>query len=488
MGFTRDGDGSTLSLDFTQGILDSRISFSRSTTATFISVGNLTDPTLTIESVGGSVVGDWDDPNIWDIAKSPRDGQVLVTILVGDTVTFNDYNTGVLLSTASVNQPRFDHDPTTLAPQGLLIEGSATNVLLGFAAGSWGRQNINGSGTGGALTNGQTGPDGVANTAARITTAASTTFPTGMFVAFATNAAGNSRTFSVWLRGVGANTTASIAIVGSNTPAGVASSQSGHSVTLATSTSGNNLLALVTGLSTTAWTRVSISRTDTQASSDSYRICPGDHTGTISSGLAVDVYVPQAESGIGMSSTIPTVASQVTRLLDSCTIPMSSFGFVTTGGTFQVNYRRGEFGTQQRSPINTDYVNGRWIGVFHASGSTTAFLSWWDGTGALSRTTQTAGANKLAYSFGANTGSGATLQLAVSLSVNGSTTTGAFGNGTTNGANVPNLANITNLTIGAASQSAPHTTANRDFLNNCVSLVRYWPTRLSDAQLTTLTT
>jgi len=325
MGFTRDGDGSTLSLDFTQGILDSRISFSRSTTATFISVGNLTDPTLTIESVGGSVVGDWDDPNIWDIAKSPRDGQVLVTILVGDTVTFNDYNTGVLLSTASVNQPRFDHDPTTLAPRGLLIEGSATNVLTGFAAGSWGRQNINGSGTGGALTNGQTGPGGVANTAARITTAASTTFPTGMFVAFATNAAGNSRTFSVWLRGVGANTTASIAIVGSNTPTGVASSQSGHSVTLATSTSGNNLLALVTGLSTTAWTRVSISRTDTQASSDSYRVCPGNHTSTISSGLAVDVYVPQAESGIGMSSTIPTVASQVTRNADNCTMPTSSF-------------------------------------------------------------------------------------------------------------------------------------------------------------------
>jgi len=273
------GDGSTLTLDFTTGVLDSRLTFTRASTATFI-------------------------------------------------------NSSGLVASASTNVARFDHDPTTLQPRGLLIEGSATNVLLGFAAGAWGRQNIDGSGTGGALTNGQTGPGGVANTAARITTAASTTFPTGMFVAFATNAAGNSRTFSVWLRGVGANTTASIAINGSKIPAGVASSQSGHSVTLATSTSGNNLLALVTGLSTTAWTRVSISRTDTQASSDSYRICPGNHTSTISSGLAVDVYVPQAESGIGMSSTIPTVASQVTRVADSAVMnDIASLNYSATNGT-----------------------------------------------------------------------------------------------------------------------------------------------------------
>jgi hypothetical protein len=171
---------------------------------------------------------------------------------------------------------------------------------------------------------------------------------------------------------------------------------------------------------------------------------------------------------------------------------MSAFGFVTTGGTFQVNFRRGEFGsTNERSAISTDYVAGRWIGAIHNSGSTTGTLTWWDGTGQLTRTTQTAGANKLAYSFGANAGSGATLQLPVSLSINGSTTSGTFGNGTSNGANVPNLANIAYLVIGAASSStaAPaYSTANRDFLNNCVSLVKYWPTRLPDAQLTNLTT
>jgi len=141
--------------------------------------------------------------------------------------------------------------------------------------------------------------------------------------------------------------------------------------------------------------------------------------------------------------------------------------------------------------ISTDYAAGKWIGAFHNSGSNSAVLGWWDGVGNLTRTTQTAGANKLAYSFGANTGSGATLQLPVSLSVNGSTTSGTFGNGTSNGANVPNLANITYLVIGAASSStaAPaYSTANRDFLNNCVSLVKYWPTRLPDAQLTILST
>jgi len=420
------GDGSTLTLDFTQGVLDSRLTFTRASTATFI-------------------------------------------------------NSSGLVASASTNVARFDHDPTTLAPQGLLIEGSATNVLLGFAAGSWGRQNINGSGTSGALTNGQTGPDGVANTAARITTAASTTFPTGMFVAFATNAAGNSRTFSVWLRGVGANTTASIAIVGSNTPAGVASSQSGHSVTLATSTSGNNLLALVTGLSTTAWTRVSISRTDTQASSDSYRVCPGNHTGTISSGLAVDVYVPQAESGIGMSSTIPTGASTVTRNADTAIIAagaaFTSWYQGGTQGTFYVDWfggvRSGASGSTNRTVLSTDDVSTKHLHMMQTAASGNLRVADFGGTNNVTTSnTLTSGTRtKGAFSY------------------NGSTANVCLNGGTVaTGSSLAFSVTPTWLVIGATSTNGTSITDANVVLNNSIAVIKYWPTALPNATLQSLTT
>ena len=69
------GDGSTLSLDFTaMRSLDSRFTFTRSsTTATFV-------------------------------------------------------NSSGLIATAGTDVPRFDYNPTTLAPLGLLIEGTATNL------------------------------------------------------------------------------------------------------------------------------------------------------------------------------------------------------------------------------------------------------------------------------------------------------------------------------------------------------------------------
>lgn len=76
-----DGDGSTLSLDFTSmSSLDSRFTFTRASTATYI----------------------------------------------------NSSGYVTTMAAASTNDPtkaRFDYDPTTLAPRGLLIEGSATNEL-----------------------------------------------------------------------------------------------------------------------------------------------------------------------------------------------------------------------------------------------------------------------------------------------------------------------------------------------------------------------
>lgn len=66
------GDDAVLNLNFLSGTLDSRITFTRASTAT-------------------------------------------------------RYNSSGVLETVAVNQPRFDHDPVTLAPRGLLIEEGRTN-------------------------------------------------------------------------------------------------------------------------------------------------------------------------------------------------------------------------------------------------------------------------------------------------------------------------------------------------------------------------
>lgn len=94
----------SMALDFTTGVLDPRITFTRSTTATFVGSNGL-------------------------------------------------------IQTAAINAPRFDYDPATLAPKGLLIEEQRTNITPYSAATS-----ANWSATGGTIANtGKLSPDGSAN-------------------------------------------------------------------------------------------------------------------------------------------------------------------------------------------------------------------------------------------------------------------------------------------------------------------------------------
>jgi hypothetical protein len=69
------GGGATLNFNFLSGTLDPRITFSRATVGTY-------------------------------------------------------YDSSGILQTAAINGPRFDYDPSTLLPNGLLLEGARTNLLL----------------------------------------------------------------------------------------------------------------------------------------------------------------------------------------------------------------------------------------------------------------------------------------------------------------------------------------------------------------------
>jgi predicted outer membrane repeat protein len=188
------------------------------------------------------------------------------------------------------------------------------------------------------------------------------------------------------------------------------------------------------------------------------------------------VYGCQIELGSGASSYIPTGASSVQRAADSCSIALSTFGFNTAEGTFYVDFFRKNVSSGSGSAIATDYASTRWLGIDTASGSNTVNLNSWGGTTSSANGSTR---NKVGASYGAWTGSA----VPVSLCVNN--TAAVTGNRDFN------PSNATYLTIGAASSSSgtnpPYGVAGRDWLNNCVAAVKYWPVRLPDNTLRVIT-
>jgi hypothetical protein len=226
-----NGDGSTLTLDFTTGVLDPRLTFTRaSTTATYI-------------------------------------------------------NSSGYVTTAGTDVPRFDHDPTTLAPRGLLVEGQATNLLNWSASfATSGGTNNNWADTSITRTTGQADP-------ANGTTAIRFTASAGNATVISSAAIGTSaaRTFSVWLRRV-----------------------TGTGNIQYTQNNGTNW---TTQAITATWTRYTFTHTV-------------DHRvgiRIVTSGDVIEMWGAQLETGSGASSYIPTGASQATRVQDLVSITSTNF-------------------------------------------------------------------------------------------------------------------------------------------------------------------
>jgi hypothetical protein len=236
------GDTATLNLDFTTGVLDSRLTFTRSGTGTYI-------------------------------------------------------NSSGYVTTASTNVARFEYDPATLAIRGLLIEGSATNLLnwsetfatTGGTNNNWADTNLTRTSTN------NTSPRNDA-TALQITASAGN----GTIISSAAIGTSASRTLSVWLRRV-----------------------TGTGNIQYTLDNGTNW---TTQVITSSWVRYSFAAT-TAAQRVGFRI--------VTSGDAIELWGAQLEAGSGASSYIVTVASQVTRNADSCLMSGTNFSswFNNTEGT-----------------------------------------------------------------------------------------------------------------------------------------------------------
>jgi hypothetical protein len=288
--------GATLNLDFTSGnqTLDPRITFTRSTTATF----------------------------------TGSDG---------------------LIQTAAINAPRFDYSPTTLAPLGLLIEEQRVNLVTyseQFDDAAWTktRSSITANtvvAPDGALT-GDTFADDTASGTHLIRTATITSAPTTSAVTATIYAKQNDQSNLFILYVTGDSDASAYGRVAStfNLSTGVVAGS--NAVNGATFTS-SSITAVGNG-----WYRCSVTGTvGSTASPTGVRFVAGFATAANASiaatyagtGQSIYIWGAQLEAGAFATSYIPTVASQVTRAADFASMTGANFSswYNASEGTFFSN-------------------------------------------------------------------------------------------------------------------------------------------------------
>ena len=365
----------------------------------------------------------------------------------GSTATDYTRNVGGLFP------PRFDYDPVTLAPKGLLIEEQRTNLLLRseeFDNESWTK-------TGATVTaNSTVAPDG-ATTADTLTSSVSVDTVT-QTVTFTSN---GSKSASLFLRAGTAGTTffqirdtTASATRGSATItwiAGVPSAVAGSGGTIEGVENFGN-----------GWYRVKlICAGVVAANTNQFRIQPDSGTGTGS----VIAWGAQLEEGSFATSYIPTAASQVTRTLDVAAITGANFSqwFNAASGTLLTEFTPSTVsGTRTVAAINDNTSNES---IHIRTISADPFFTVTDG-GVVQ-------ANLDAGSIAAGTtykiaGAYALNDFAVSIN-GGSVVAGTSGT----------LPTVTQLEMGSL--------ASTNFLNGHIRSIKYFPTRLSNTQLQALT-
>lgn len=216
-----------------------------------------------------------------------------------------------------VYPPRFDYDPVTRAPRGILIEEQRTNLLLRseeFDNASWVKENAGVGSVPTVTPNAGVAPDGN-TTADRVQFALNggTTTTDRSTLRQLVTATAAAHTFSFWVRSFDGVSTYQIQVrdqLGTGAP------------------------LTVTG----AWQRVTLTNTYTAGPASIGLDLRGGQTPANSNVADILIWGAQLEAGSFATSYIPTVASQVTRTADvaAITAPMFAPWYNQSEGTFVV--------------------------------------------------------------------------------------------------------------------------------------------------------
>jgi hypothetical protein len=265
----------------------------------------------------------------------------LVTKSFSDIITFTRastatyFNSAGVLTSAAINVPRFDYNPSTLTARGLLIEESRANLLLqsadlyetGTGAVNWIYS------IGAVAANTQIAPDG--------TLSADTLTTTGggaqSIYQSATVSASTSYTFSVYVRlGTMLVSDYKIAVYNNSTPGFIAS----DIVPLQTPT-------------TSGWTRITYTFT-TPVGCTSVRVYPF-RNGIGLSSCTVFLWGAQLEAGAFPTSYIPTTTTALTRSADVAQVNTLSPWYNASEGTI---YSEGSVASFAATPAITSFSDG----------------------------------------------------------------------------------------------------------------------------------
>jgi hypothetical protein len=306
--------------------------------------GNPTD-LLTASTTAGYTLDTYFTPETYQIAVPYaiwEDGVGLAQKTFAQIVTFTRastatyFNSAGTLTSAAINEARFDYNPSTLAPLGFLIEESRTNsirnnTMVGAVAGTPGTVPTNWGVTGtadGIATQvvGTGAENGITYIDLRYSgTATATSFKIVRFEAINNIAAASGQTWTAatYMRvaaGSAANITAQEHVVVGYNAGGTAVEQTNTPPTV-----------------TSTMTRFITSRTLNNATT---AFVASYYAFTFNNGAAIDITLriglPQLEQGAFATSVIPTTTTALTRSADVASVNTLSPWYNATEGTLYV--------------------------------------------------------------------------------------------------------------------------------------------------------
>jgi hypothetical protein len=385
-----------------------------------------------------------------------------ITAITGMPSTYTRNNGGVF-------PPRFDYDPVTLAPKGILIEEQRVNLVTyseQFDNAAWSK--INSTITPDATTS----PDGTVDADKMIAADGIAIASCSIFSpAISKSAVATTYTYTAYAKASEFNrvrlyiqdaaTTANLSDV-------IVSLVDG-SITSAARTIGAFSSASAVVLNAGAgWWRVCLTFTSSTETALRARIYPADSVATTGNGTSgIFIYGAQLEAGAFATSYIPTVASQVTRAADQTSIVAPNFApwYNQSEGTFVVE-------------ADTVNPSNKWLYAAN-DGTATTYVGLDLASAGNARFRVVIGGVSQAGLSSAAVISANTIVKQAGAYANNSfnqAVDGVLNSGDTSGS-VPT---VLQFIIGAQ-------TSLGGFLNGHIRSIRYYPVRLSDAQLEALT-
>lgn len=242
------------------------------------------------------------------------------------------YNSAGTLTSYATNAPRFDYDPVTLAAKGLLLEEARTNLFAGDLTNT-----TNWSVGSTTRATGQTAPDGTTN-GVLFTESASGTASYGPNSVVVTVTASTATTASIFVK---AGTCSFLRLLLADTLTPTIAAQSWFNLnTGATGTNGvfagapTSISASITSVGS-GWYRCTITATLSTATTACLlvRMTSADAATTDAGSKTVSLWCPQIEVGSFATSPIVTTTASATRAVDVCSAATSGFAFNAAEGT-----------------------------------------------------------------------------------------------------------------------------------------------------------